>query len=124
MSHMAYEFVASGAGDENTLRWNIEAFARIRVRPRILEDVAKTNTQVSLLGRKLPRPVLLAPTAYHRLYHSDGELGTARGAGAAGVNYVVSTNTTTPIDEIAKVASARCGSSSTFSPIVASLRSS
>ena len=106
MSHMAYEFVASGAGDENTLRWNIEAFARIRVRPRILEDVAKTNTQVSPLGRKLPLPVLLAPTAYHRLYHSDGELGTARGAGAAGVNYVVSTNTTTPIDEIAKVASA------------------
>ena len=106
MSHMAYEFVASGVGDEHTLRWNTEAFAKMRLRPRILEDLSRTNTQVSLFGRTLPSPVLLAPTAYHRLYHPDGELATARGAGAAGATYVVSTNTTTPIEEIARAATA------------------
>ena len=106
MSHMAYEFVASGAGDEHTLRWNIEAFAKIRLRPRILEDVGKTNTQMSLFGHTLPSPLLLAPTAYHRLYHRDGEVGTSRGAGAAGATYVVSTNTTTPIEDIVRVAAA------------------
>jgi 4-hydroxymandelate oxidase len=106
MSHMAYEFVASGAGDEHTLRWNIEAYTKMRLRPRILQDVARTNTEVSLFGRTLPSPILLAPTAYHRLYHADGELGTSRGAGAAGAPYVVSTNTTTPIEDIARVAKA------------------
>lgn len=106
MSHMAYEFVASGAGDEHTLRRNIEAYAQMRLRPRILIDVAKTNTEVSLFGQTLPSPILLAPTAYHRLYHPDGELGTSKGAGASGATYVVSTNTTTPIEDIARVAKA------------------
>ena len=106
MSHMAYEFVASGVADEHTLRWNTEAFEKIRLRPRILQDVAKTSTEVSLFGRTLQSPVLLAPTSFHRLYHPDGELGTARGAGAAGATYVVSTNTTTPIKEIADAATA------------------
>lgn len=106
MSHMAYEFVASGVGDEHTLRWNTEAFVKMRLRPRILEDVGKTNTEVSLFGRTLPSPVLLAPTAYHRLYHRDGELGTSRGAGMAGATYVVSTNTNTPIEDIAREARA------------------
>lgn len=104
MSHMAYEFVASGAADEHTLRWNREAFDKIRLRPRILHDVARTSTEISLFGRKLPSPVLLAPTAYHRLYHPQGELDTARGAGAAGATYVISTNTNTPIEDIVRVA--------------------
>ena len=106
MSHMVYEFVASGVGDEHTLRWNTEAFQKIRLRPRILADVARINTEVSLFGGTLPSPVLLAPTAYHRLYHPEGELGTSRGAGAEGATYVVSTNTNTPIEDIARVAKA------------------
>jgi 4-hydroxymandelate oxidase len=106
MSHMAYEFVASGAADEHTLRWNREAFDRIRLRPRVLQDVAKVDTRVTLLGRELPFPILLAPTAYHRVIHPEGEIATARGAGAAAATFVVSMSTTTAVGDIARVASA------------------
>ena len=104
MTPMAYEYVASGAADELTLRWNREAFERIRLRPRMLRDVATVDTRVPLLGRDLPFPILLAPTAYQRVLHPQGELETARGAGAAGVTLIVSMGTTTAIGEIAQVA--------------------
>jgi 4-hydroxymandelate oxidase len=104
MTAMAYEFVASGAADEHTLRWNREAFDRIRLRPRVLRDVATVDTRVALLGRDLAFPILLAPTAYHRVLHPEGELETARGAAAAGVTWVVSMSTTTAIGDIARVA--------------------
>jgi 4-hydroxymandelate oxidase len=104
MTPMAYEFVASGAADEHTLRWNREAFDRIRLRPRVLRDVATGDTRVTLLGRDLAFPILLAPTAYHRVLHPEGELETARGAGAAGVTWIVSMSTTTAIVDIARAA--------------------
>ena len=104
MTQMAYEFVASGAADEHTLRWNREAFDRMRLRPRVLRDVATVDTRVTLLGRDLAYPILLAPTAYHRVLHPDGELETARGAGAAGITWIVSMSTTTAIADIARVA--------------------
>jgi 4-hydroxymandelate oxidase len=106
MPRMAYEYIASGAADENTLRWNREGFDRIRLRPRVLQDVSRPDTRVTLFGRTMPFPVLLAPTAYHRVIHPEGELETARGAGAAGATWVVSSNTNTPIEEIAHVAGA------------------
>ncbi|HEU4893391.1 MAG TPA: alpha-hydroxy acid oxidase [Vicinamibacterales bacterium] len=104
MTPMAYEYVASGAAEEHTLRWNREAFDRIRLRPRVLRDVATVDTRVTLLGRELAFPILLAPVAYHRVLHPDGELETARGAAAAGITWVVSMGTTTSIGEIARVA--------------------
>ena len=104
MTPMAYEFVASGAAEEHTLRWNCEAFDRIRLRPRVLRDVAAIDTRVSLLGRELAFPILLAPTAYHRVLHPEGEIATARGAAAAGVTWIVSMGTTTAIGDIAKAA--------------------
>jgi 4-hydroxymandelate oxidase len=104
MTPMAYEFVASGAADEHTLRWNREAFDRIRLRPRVLREVATVDTRVTLLGRDLAFPILLAPTAYHRVLHPEGELETARGAGAAGVTWIVSMSTTTAIVDIARAA--------------------
>lgn len=106
MPSMTYEFVASGAADENTLRWNREAYDRIRLRPRVLQDVASVDTTVSLLGRKLECPILLAPTAYQRAIHPEGEIATAKGAGAAGATWVVSTATTTTLEEIARAATA------------------
>jgi 4-hydroxymandelate oxidase len=106
MAPMAYEFVASGAADEHTLQWNRDAYSRIRLRPRVLEDVARVDTRVSLLGRELAFPILLAPTAYHRALHPDGELATAKGAGAAGATWVVSTATTTTLEEIGRTATA------------------
>ncbi len=106
MTPMAYEYVASGAADEHTVRWNRDAFDRIRLRPRMLRDVASVDTRVTLLGREHAFPILLAPTAYHRVLHPDGEIATARGAAAAGITWIVSVGTTTPIQEIAAAAAA------------------
>jgi 4-hydroxymandelate oxidase len=106
MSPMAYEFVASGAADERTLQWNRDAFDRIRLRPRVLRDVSTVDTRVTLLGREQPFPILLAPTAYHRVLHPGGEIETTRGANAANVTWIVSMSTTTAISEIARTATA------------------
>lgn len=102
MTHMAYEYVASGAADELTLRWNRQALDAIKLNPTILTDVSQLDTGISLLGLSLPYPILIAPTAYHKIMHPEGELATARGAEAAEALYVVSSFSTTPLEEIAK----------------------
>ncbi len=101
ISHIAYEYITGGASDEVTVRWNREAFEKIRLRPRILVDVSAIDTTINLFGTELPFPILLAPTAYHRLVHPDGELATARGASQAGATFVVSTMATTSIEDVA-----------------------
>lgn len=106
LTHMAYEYIASAAADEITVRWNRESYDRIRLRPRVMEDVSEIDTRVSLLDLDLPHPILLAPTAYHRVVHPEGEIATARGAGAASAPLVVSTATTATLEEIAAAASA------------------
>jgi 4-hydroxymandelate oxidase len=105
MSEMAWEFVSSGAADELTCRWNREAYQRIRLLPRHLVDVSKLDTRVRLFGVEMPHPVLLAPVAYQKLMHSDGELGTARGAGAEGATMVLSSFSTVSLEEVAAEAS-------------------
>jgi 4-hydroxymandelate oxidase len=105
IAHMAYEYVASGAADERTMRWNREAFDEVRLRPRALVDVEQVDTRVTLFGEVLPHPVLLAPTAFHRLVHPDGEVATARGAGQAQATFVVSSLSTRRLGEIAGAAS-------------------
>lgn len=104
MSPMAWDYLTGAAADELTLRWNHEAYERLRLKPRVLIDVSKIDTRVQLLGRELPFPILLAPAAYHRLFHPEGELGVARGAGAINATMVVSTTATTTIEDIAAVA--------------------
>ncbi|MFN7947354.1 MAG: alpha-hydroxy acid oxidase [Blastocatellia bacterium] len=104
LSAMAWEYISGGAGDEVTLRWNRESYDRLRLRPRILTDVSKLDTRVTLFGRELQFPILLAPTAYHRMIHPEGELATVKGAGAAGAVMTVSTMATTGVEEIAAAA--------------------
>ncbi len=104
MTKMAYEFVASGAADEFTVKWNREALDRLKIQTRVLNDVTKLDTKVSLFGTEMPYPIMIAPTAFHKIMHPEGEIATARGAAAASTTYVVSSFTTTPIEEIAKVA--------------------
>ncbi|RRB02482.1 alpha-hydroxy acid oxidase [Larkinella rosea] len=104
MSKMAYEYVASGAADELTIQWNRQAFDAIKLNPTVLNGVGQPDTRISLLGHELPHPILIAPTAYHQIMHPEGELATARGAGAASAVYVVSSFTTTPLAEIAQTA--------------------
>jgi 4-hydroxymandelate oxidase len=74
----------------------------MRLRPRVLADVSTIDTTVTLFGETLRFPLLLAPTAYHRLVHPEAECATTRGAAAAGIPYCISTATTTPLDEIAQ----------------------
>jgi 4-hydroxymandelate oxidase len=105
MTREAWEFINSGAGDEHTVRWNEEAFGRLRLRQRALEDVARLDTRVQLLGRERPHPILLAPTSNHTLVHPEGEIATARGAGTAAATMVVSTFVDKPLEEIARAAS-------------------
>ena len=104
ISHMAYEYISGGAGDEISLKWNREAYDKIRLRTRVLVDVSKLDTRTRLLGQDLAYPILLAPTAYHKLVHVEGELETARGAGAAAATMVVSSFANTAIEDIARVA--------------------
>lgn len=104
MSKMAWEYISGGAGDELTLRWNHEAYDRIRLLPRLLVDVSHLDTRVTLFGRELPHPILLAPVAYQRLAHPEGELATAKGAGAADATMVLSTLSTTTLEEVAQAA--------------------
>jgi len=104
MSHMAYEYVSGGAGDELTLRDNIEAFNRLRLHPRVLVDVSQLDTRTTVLGQQLEFPVLMAPTAYHRLIHADGELATVRGAATAGATMIASSFATTTIEDMSRAA--------------------
>ena len=104
LSHFAYEYIASGAADELTIRWNREAFDQIRLRPRVLVDVETTDTTIELFGQKLSHPILLAPTARHRLAHPEGEVETARGASTADATFVVSSLSTRRLEDIAPAA--------------------
>jgi 4-hydroxymandelate oxidase len=104
MSKMAWEFLSGGAGDELTIRWNREAYDRIRLLPRNLVDVSRLDTRVTLLRRELPHPVLLAPVACQRLVHPDGEVAAAKGAAAADATMVLSTFSTVALEEVAAAA--------------------
>jgi 4-hydroxymandelate oxidase len=96
-----YDFFAGGAGGERTLLSNVEAFDRHRLRPRVLRAVGKRDLGVAVLGESLSLPVMVAPTAFHRLAHPDGEAGTARAAAAAGAVMIVSMAATQPVEQVA-----------------------
>src|ERR671931_2897315 len=96
-----YDFFAGGADDELTLRANEAAFARIGLVPRVLRGGGRPRLEVELLGSRASMPVVIAPTAFHRLAHTDGERATARAAAAAGTVMVASMAATVAIEEIA-----------------------
>jgi len=99
LPHAVYEYVAASAGDEITMRDNVAAFDRHRIRPRVLRDVSKIDTSVTLFGDRLAHPILLAPTAFQRMSHPEGEVASARGAGEAGAIFTLSTSGTATIEE-------------------------
>jgi 4-hydroxymandelate oxidase len=80
----AHAYFAGGAGDEVTLRENVAAFERRKLRPRMLVDVSEISTATTVLGTEIALPVLIAPLAMQRMAHPDGEEATARAAAAAG----------------------------------------
>ena len=101
ISRLALEYISSGAGDEITLRRNRERFDEIRLQPRVLVDSSRIDTSLELFGEPLDHPILLAPCAYQKLVHPDGEIAAARGAGEARAPFVVSTFATVALEEIA-----------------------
>ncbi|HEX2088237.1 MAG TPA: alpha-hydroxy acid oxidase [Solirubrobacteraceae bacterium] len=93
-------YYAGGAGDERTLRDNVAAFGRYRLRPRVLVDVSGVSAATTVAGSEVSMPLLVAPTALHRLAHPDGEPATARAAAAAGTIFTLSTLATSRPREV------------------------
>ncbi|HEX8122549.1 MAG TPA: alpha-hydroxy acid oxidase [Solirubrobacteraceae bacterium] len=94
-------YYAGGAGDERTLRDNVDAFGRWSLRPRTLVDVSGVSAATTVLGSPSSMPLLVAPTALHRLAHPDGEPGMARAAAQAGTIYTMSSLATSRPHEVA-----------------------
>lgn len=106
MSEQAWAYFAGGSGDEWTLGENVAAFARLPLRSRVLRDLSGATTRISLFGAEMPTPVLLAPVAFQRMGHEDGELASVMAAGALGTTMVVSTQASLPLETLAEHAAA------------------
>ncbi|CAM6026295.1 unnamed protein product [Sphagnum balticum] len=100
---MVFDYYASGAEDEWSLKENRHAFERIRFRPRILIDVTSVDLSTTVLGFKISMPIMVAPTAMQRMAHPEGELATARAAAAAGTIMTLSSWATSSVEEVASV---------------------
>src|SRR3954467_19716 len=97
----AADYVAGGAGGEETVRANREAFDRWRIVPRMLRGVATRDLRTEVLGTAMPAPVLVGPVGVQQIVHEDAELATAAAAGGLGVPYVHSTAASASIEDAA-----------------------
>ena len=104
LSSLAFDYYASGAHDEHTLRDNVEAWARIPLHYRVLVDVSARDTSTTVLGEPVAMPILVAPTAFHKLACPDGELATARAASRAGTVMILSSLSNTRVEEVCAAA--------------------
>jgi len=100
----AYDYVAGGAGGEETMRANREAFYQWRIVPRMLRDVSKRDLSVEMLGARLPAPILLGPVGVQEIVHNDADVASARAAAALGLPFVLSTMSSRTIEEVAQSA--------------------
>ncbi|KAK9228888.1 hypothetical protein WN944_021845 [Citrus x changshan-huyou] len=98
---MYYDFYAGGAEDEHTLKENVEAFHRITFRPRILVDVSRIDLSTTILDYKISAPIIIAPTALHKLANPEGEVATARAAASCNTIMVLSFTSSSSIEEVA-----------------------
>lgn len=98
----AFDYYSSGADDEITLRENSKAFDRILLNYRVLVDVCTRDLSATVLGEKISMPVIIAPTAFHRLAHPEGELAVARAASAEQTIMTLSTLSNSGVEEVAR----------------------
>ena len=96
-----FDYIAGGAGSESTMRANLEAFERRRLRPRMLTGNSERDISVDVLGTRSPAPFLLAPIGVLSIAHADGELAVARAAAATGVPMVLSSAASHSLEEVA-----------------------
>lgn len=98
----AANYAAAGAGSEETMRANAEAFRRRRIVPRMLRDVAERDLSTTVLGTAMPAPLMLAPIGVQKVLHEEGELASARAAAAVGTPMIASTASHFTLEEIAE----------------------
>lgn len=103
LSEAIWAYLNGGAANEVTLQANCQAWQNLALLPRVLRPLAGGHTRTTLLGRTLTHPILVAPMAYQRLAHPDGELATALAASALGAGLVVSTQASTPLEDVARL---------------------
>jgi lactate 2-monooxygenase len=97
-----FGYVVGGAGSGATVRANREAFGRWRIVPRMLTDATQRDLSTTILGTRMPAPVMLAPVGVQSIVHPDGELATARAAEELGLTMVLSTASSRTIEEVAE----------------------
>ena len=105
LPQLAWDYYSSGADDEQCIRRNVSAYEKVLLHYRVLVDVAQRSLSTTLLGETLAMPIAVAPTAFHRLAHPDGELATVRGAGDAGTLFILSTLSNTKVEDVVAAAS-------------------
>jgi isopentenyl diphosphate isomerase/L-lactate dehydrogenase-like FMN-dependent dehydrogenase len=105
LDEASFGYFAGGAGDEHTVRGNLEAFSRWRLRPRVLVDVGEVTTRATVLGTELSMPIMAAPVAFQRMAHPEGEVAVARGAAGAGTITCLSSLATSSPADVAGAAS-------------------
>ena len=96
-----FGYMASGVNDEMTLRANREGFARFQLRPRRLVDVSKVDMSVEILGVRYDSPIVLAPVGGQKAFHPEGEVAAARGAKPGNHLQILSTVTTSGVEDVA-----------------------
>lgn len=106
MSAQAWAYFNGGAADEVSLRDNRLAFDRLRLQARVLRDLGDGHTRLTLLGQSLEHPILLAPVAYQGLAHAQGEMATVVAASAMQAGMVLSTQSSTSLEDVASQARA------------------
>jgi isopentenyl diphosphate isomerase/L-lactate dehydrogenase-like FMN-dependent dehydrogenase len=95
-----YTFMSLGTDDAGTLLANREGFKKIQLRMRRLVDVRNIDTSIELFGQRYPLPILIAPCSRQKAFHPEGELATARAAKSKGVEQILSTVSSTAIEEV------------------------
>lgn len=105
LSQMAYDYYSSGAHDEITLRENCESYKRIFLKYRVLIDVSKRDLSTEVLGQKISMPIMIAPTAFHKMAHQDGEIAVAKAAGSADTIMILSTLSNSDVEDVVKASS-------------------
>ena len=103
LSPDAFGYVAGGAGAEETMRANREAFGRWRIMPRMMRNVASRELHTTVLGTEMPAPVMIAPVGVLSIVHPEAELAVARAAAELDLPLILSTASSHTLEEVAKV---------------------
>lgn len=100
LSKQAWEYYKTGADDEQTLQRNETIFDRLFLRPRVLRDVSNIDTSTTILGKRYAFPIAIAPSAYQKLCHPNGEVAMSSAARSVGTNFILSSNATTSLADV------------------------